>query len=49
MPFVETKDLDVLIYNKQFFDQTVKNKPKAYEKFVEMSRNNDYTVGNLLD
>ena len=34
MPFVETKDLDVLIYNKQFFDQTVKNKQGTYETLV---------------
>ena len=33
---------------KPFFDQLVKNK-QLYEKLVEMSRNNDYTKGNLLD
>ena len=27
----------------------MKNKPEAYEKFVEMSRKDDYTTGNLLD
>ena len=26
-----------------------KNKQAAYEKLVEMSRNNDYTIGNVLD
>ena len=26
-----------------------KNKQEAYEKLVEMSRNNDYTIGNVLD
>ena len=35
--------------NKPFFDQPVKNKREAYEKLIEMSRNNDYTAGNLLD
>ena len=31
------------------FDQPVKNKQKAYEKLIEMSRNDAYTTGNLLD
>ena len=49
MPLVEIKDFNALINNKPFFDQPVKNKQKVYEKLVEMSRNNDYTAGNLLD
>ena len=28
---------------------SVKNEEKAYEKIIEMSKNNDYTTGNLLD
>ena len=28
---------------------TVKNEEGAYEKIIEMSNNNDYTTGNLLD
>ena len=27
----------------------MKNKQEAYEKLIEMSRNNNYTIGNLLD
>ena len=27
----------------------VKNKEKTYEKIIELSKNNDYTTGNLLD
>ena len=27
----------------------VKNKEEAYAKIIEMSRNNDYTAGNLLE
>ena len=42
------KDFKALIDNKPFFDQPVK-KREAYEKLVEMSRNNDYTTGNLLN
>ena len=34
---------------KVFFDAPVKNKEETYEKIIEMSRNNDYTTGNLLD
>ena len=32
-----------------FFDLPVKNEEEAYEKIIEMSRNNEYTAGNLLD
>ena len=28
---------------------TVKNEKEAYEKIIDMSNNNDYTIGNLLD
>ena len=34
---------------KVFFDLSVKNEEEAYEKIIEMSNNNDYTTGNLLD
>ena len=27
----------------------VKNKEEAYEKIIEISKNNDYTTGNLFD
>ena len=27
----------------------VKNKEEVYEKTVEISKNNDYTIGSLLD
>ena len=49
MPLVEIKDFNVLINNKPFFDQQIKNKQEANEKPVEMSRTNDYTTGNILD
>ena len=48
-PNVEIKDLNVLIDGKSFFDLPVKNEEEAYEKIIEMSKNNDYTTGNLLD
>ena len=49
MPLVEFKYFKALIDNKPFFYQPLKNKQEAYEKLVEMSRNNGYTTGNLLD
>ena len=49
MPLVEIKDFNALIDNKPFFDQPVKHKQEAYEKLLEMSRNDDYTTGNLLE
>ena len=49
MPLVEIIDFNALIDNKPFFDQPVKNKQETYEKLVEMSRNNNYATGNLLD
>ena len=39
----------VLIDEKPFFDINIKIKEEAYESNIEMSRNNDYTTGNLLD
>ena len=31
------------------YDVPVKNKEETYEKIIEMSKNNDYSTGNLLD
>ena len=49
IPLAEMKDFNVLFDNKPFFDQPVKNKQEAYKKLIEMSRNDGYTKGNLLD
>ena len=49
VPSVEIKDFNVLIDRKSFFDLPVKNEEEAYEKIIDMSNNNDYTTGNLLD
>ena len=46
---VEIKDFNVLIDGKSFFNLPVKNEEEAYEKIMDMSNNNDYTTGNLLD
>ena len=34
---------------KTFFDVPEENKEEAYEKIIAISKNNDYTTGNLLD
>ena len=49
VPDAEIKDFNVLLDAKSFFDLPVKNEEKAYEKIIEMSNNNDYRTGNLLD
>ena len=47
--FMEIKDFNALIDNKPFFDQPVKKKQETYEKLIKISRNDNYTTGNLLD
>ena len=49
VPKVEIKDFNVLIDRKSFLDVPVRNKEEAYEKIISISKNNDYTTGNLLD
>ena len=49
LPNVEIKHFKALIDRKSFFDLPVKNEEEAYEKVIEMSKNNDYTTGNLMD
>ena len=47
---VEIKVFNVLIDGKPFFEISVKNKKETYEAIMEMmSKNNNYTTGNLLD
>ena len=49
IPLVEVIDFNALIDNKPIFDQPTKNKQEAYEKPVEMQRNDDYTTGSVSD
>ena len=46
---IEIKDFNVLIDGKPFFEIPVKNKEETFEQIIEISKNNDYTTGNLLD
>ena len=49
VPNVPIEDFNVLIDGKGFFDMPIKNGEETYEQIIEMGRNNDYTIGNLLD
>ena len=49
VPKFKVNDFNVLIDGKRVFDLSVKNDKEAYEKIIDMSNNNDYTTGNLLD
>ena len=49
VPNFRIKDFNVLIDGKSFFDFPVKNEGEAQEKIIDMSNNNDYTTGNLVD
>ena len=48
-PKVDIIDFNVLIDGKRFFDLPIKNKEESYEEIIEMSKNNVYITGNLLD
>ena len=49
VPNVRIKHIKVLIDEKSFFDLPLKNEEETYEKIIEISRNNGYKTGNLLD
>ena len=49
LPRVMVKDYNVIIDKLAFFDLPVKTEEEAYEKIIDISRNNEYTTGNLLD
>ena len=43
------KDYNVIIDKLAFFDLPIKTEEEAYDKIIDISRNNEYTTGNLLD
>ena len=49
LPKVMIKDFNVIIDKLVFLDLPIKNEEEAYEKIIDISRNNEYTTGNLLD
>ena len=46
---VMIKDYNVIIDKLAFFDLPIKTEEEAYEKIIDISRNNEYKTGNLLD
>ena len=49
LPSTMVKDYNVIIDKLAFFDLPIKTEEEAHEKIVDISRNNEYTTGNLLD
>ena len=49
LPKVMLKDFNVIIDKLAFFDLPIKTEEEAYETIIDISRNNEYTTGNLLD
>ena len=43
------KDYNAIIDKLAFFDLPIKTEEEEYEKIIDVSRNNEYTAGNLLD
>ena len=48
LPRVMVKDYNVIIDKLVFFDLPIKAEEEAYEKIIDISRNNEFTTGNLL-
>ena len=49
LPKVLVKDFNVIIDKLAFFDLPIKTEEEAYEKIIDICRNNEYTTANLLD
>ena len=49
LPNVMVKDYNVIIDKLAFFHLPIKTEEEAYEKIIDISRNNGYATGNLLD
>ena len=49
LPNVMVKDYNVIIDQLAFFDLPIKTEEEAYEKIIDISRNNEYKTGNLLN
>ena len=49
LPRVMVKDCNAIIDKLSFFSMPIKTEEETYEKVIDISRNNEYTTGNLLD
>ena len=48
LPNVMVKYYNAITDKLAFFDLPIKTKEETYEKNIDISRNNEYTTGNLL-
>ena len=48
LPRAMVKDYNVIIDKLAFFDLPIRTEEEAYEKIIDISRNNEFTTGNLL-
>ena len=46
---VMVKHCNVIFDKLAFFDLPIKTEEESYEKIIDISRNNEFTTGNLLD
>ena len=49
LPKVLVKDFNVITDKLAIFDLRIKTEEEAYEKLIDICRNNEYTTGKLLD
>ena len=49
LPNVMVKDYNVITDKFAYFDLPIKTEEESYEKVIDITRNNEYTTGNLLD
>ena len=49
LPNIQIKDFNALIDENSFFDLPVKHEQETFKRIIDMSNNNHYTTGNLLD
>ena len=49
LPKIMIKDFNVIIDKLAFFDLPIKTEEEAYEKIIDISKNDKYTTGNLSD
>ena len=48
LPKIMVKDFNVIIDKLALFDLPIKTEEESYEKIIDISKNNEYTTGNLL-
>ena len=49
LPKFMEKGCNVIIDQLSFFSMPIKTEEEAYEKVIDINKNNEYTTGNLLD